>query len=75
MTTSTSASTRSTKSMRTSSRPAIIDPAKVVRSTIENAASIGALLLTTEALVAEIPEPEPPMPRAATWAAWVAWAA
>ncbi len=40
----------------------VIDPAKVVRSTIENAASIGALLLTTEALVAEIPEPEPPMP-------------
>jgi chaperonin GroEL len=35
----------------------VIDPAKVVRSTIENAASIGALLLTTEALVAEIPRP------------------
>jgi len=40
----------------------IIDPAKVVRSALENAASIGALVLTTEALVAEIPEPEPPMP-------------
>ncbi len=40
----------------------VIDPAKVVRATIENAASIGALLLTTEALVAEIPEPEPAMP-------------
>jgi len=40
----------------------VIDPAKVVRATIENAASIGALLLTTEALVAEIPQPEPPMP-------------
>ncbi len=40
----------------------VIDPAKVVRSTIENAASIGALLLTTEALVAEIPQPEPAMP-------------
>ncbi|MFO8080251.1 MAG: chaperonin GroEL [Armatimonadota bacterium] len=40
----------------------IIDPAKVVRSTIENAASIGAMLLTTEALVASIPEPEPAMP-------------
>jgi chaperonin GroEL len=34
----------------------VIDPAKVVRATIENASSIGALLLTTEALVAEIPE-------------------
>ncbi|MGC9317979.1 MAG: chaperonin GroEL [Armatimonadota bacterium] len=40
----------------------VIDPAKVVRAEIENAASIGALLLTTEALVAEIPQPEPPMP-------------
>jgi len=40
----------------------VIDPAKGVRATIENAASIGALLLTTEALVAEIPEPEPAMP-------------
>jgi chaperonin GroEL len=40
----------------------VIDPAKVVRSTLENAASIGALVLTTEALVAEIPQPEPMMP-------------
>ncbi len=40
----------------------ITDPAKVVRSALENAASIAALVLTTEALVAEIPEPEPPMP-------------
>ena len=40
----------------------VIDPAKVIRSEIENAASIGALLLTTEALIAEIPVPEPPMP-------------
>jgi chaperonin GroEL len=31
----------------------VIDPAKVVRSTVQNAASIAALLLTTEALVAE----------------------
>ncbi len=36
----------------------IIDPVKVVRSALENAASIGSLLLTTEALVAEIPEEE-----------------
>jgi len=34
----------------------VIDPTKVVRSALENAASIAALLLTTEALVAEIPE-------------------
>ena len=41
----------------------IIDPAKVTRVALENAASIGSLLLTTEVLVADIPEPEkgPPM--------------
>ena len=36
----------------------IIDPAKVTRSTIQNAASIAALLITTEALIGEIPEKE-----------------
>ncbi|MBI4430707.1 MAG: chaperonin GroEL [Candidatus Omnitrophica bacterium] len=36
----------------------IIDPKKVSRSALENAASIASLLLTTEALVTEIPEPE-----------------
>jgi chaperonin GroEL len=40
----------------------IIDPAKVTRSAIENAASIAAMILTTEALITDIPEPEPPMP-------------
>ena len=38
------------------------DPTKVTRSALENAASIASLLLTTEALVADIPEPEPPPP-------------
>jgi len=42
----------------------IIDPAKVTRSAVENAASIAAMILTTEALVTEIPEKEPPMPAA-----------
>ncbi|MDX1511036.1 MAG: TCP-1/cpn60 chaperonin family protein, partial [Nitriliruptorales bacterium] len=37
----------------------IIDPAKVTRSALQNAASIAGLLLTTEALVADKPEPEP----------------
>ncbi len=37
----------------------VIDPAKVTRSTLQNAASIAALLITTEALVAEQPEDEP----------------
>jgi len=40
----------------------IIDPAKVTRSAVENAASIASLLLTTEALVAEKPEKEKPAP-------------
>jgi chaperonin GroEL len=38
----------------------IIDPAKVTRSAMENAASIAAMILTTEALVTEIPEKEKP---------------
>jgi chaperonin GroEL len=42
----------------------VIDPTKVVRSALQNASSIASLLLTTEALVAEIPEEkkEAPMP-------------
>jgi chaperonin GroEL len=41
----------------------IIDPAKVVRTALQDAASVAALLVTTEAMVAELPkEPAPPMP-------------
>ncbi len=40
----------------------IIDPTKVTRTALQNAASIAALLLTTEALVTEIPEEKPAMP-------------
>jgi len=42
----------------------IIDPAKVTRSAVQNAASIAAMILTTEALVTDIPEKKetPPMP-------------
>ena len=40
----------------------VIDPAKVTRSTIQNAASIAALLITTEALIGEIKEDTPAMP-------------
>ena len=35
----------------------IIDPAKVTRSALQNAASIAALFLTTEAVIADKPEP------------------
>jgi chaperonin GroEL len=37
----------------------VIDPAKVVRSALQNASSIASLLLTTEALISEIPEAKP----------------
>ncbi len=40
----------------------IIDPAKVTRSAVENAASIAAMILTTEALITDIPEKDKPMP-------------
>ena len=40
----------------------IIDPAKVTRSALQNAASIASLLLTTECSITDIPEKEPPMP-------------
>lgn len=38
----------------------VIDPTKVVRSALENAASVSGLLLTTEALVAERPKEDKP---------------
>ena len=40
----------------------IVDPTKVTRSALQNAASVSALLLTTEAVVAEEPKDEAPMP-------------
>jgi chaperonin GroEL len=40
----------------------IIDPVKVTRSAVENAASIGAMILTTEALITDIPQEEAPAP-------------
>ncbi len=42
----------------------IIDPAKVTRSALENAASVSAMVLTTESLVADKPEPPAPAPAA-----------
>ena len=40
----------------------VIDPAKVTRGALENAASIAAMILTTEALITDIPEAAPSMP-------------
>ena len=55
----------------------IIDPTKVVRIALQDAASVASLLITTEAMIAEKPKnkPRPPCPAAvaAAWAAWAAW--
>jgi chaperonin GroEL len=43
-------------------RAGVIDPAKVVRTALQDAASVSGLLITTEALVAELPKDEKPAP-------------
>ena len=40
----------------------IIDPAKVTRGALENAASIASMILTTDVLITDLPEKEPAMP-------------
>jgi chaperonin GroEL len=40
----------------------VIDPTKVARSALQNAASVAGLMLTTEAVITEIPEKKDPMP-------------
>ena len=40
----------------------VIDPTKVTRVALENAASVAGMILTTETVIAEIPEENPPMP-------------
>jgi len=47
-----------TEQIEDMAKAGIVDPAKVTRSALQNAASIASMLLTTEALVAEKPEPE-----------------
>jgi len=41
----------------------IVDPAKVTRSAVENAASIAAMVLTTEAMITDKPEPKSAAPQ------------
>ena len=63
----------------------IIDPAKVVRTALQNAASVASLLLTTSCLITEIPKEEEPaghghggpggMGMGGMGGGWVAWAA
>ena len=54
----------------------IVDPAKVVRTALQNAASVAGLLVTTEAMVADAAQGVMRLRRcrAAAWAAWAAWA-
>jgi chaperonin GroEL len=40
----------------------VVDPAKVTKSALRNAASVAAMMLTTEAIITEIPEPKPAAP-------------
>ena len=55
----------------------VVDPTKVTRSALQNAASISGLLLTTEAIITELPEKEKASAAClrAAWAAWAVWAA
>ena len=55
----------STGEFRDLYKAGVIDPSKVVRSAVQNAVSIAGLFLTTETLVTEIKEKEPPMPAGA----------
>jgi chaperonin GroEL len=52
----------------------VIDPTKVVRIALENAASIAGLLITTEAMVAQKPEKAGAAAKCPTWAEWAEWA-
>ena len=51
----------------------IVDPAKVVRAALQDAASVAGLLVTTEAMVAELPKDKPAMPAMPPAAAWAGW--
>ena len=69
-----SASMRRPRNMCDMVTAGIIDPTKVVRIALQDAASVASLLITTEAMVAERPKKEtaPAMPPAA-WVEWAAW--
>ena len=56
----------------------ILDPTKVTRYALQNAASVSGLLLTTEAMIADAPQDDAAGARLCqmpAWAEWVAWAA
>ena len=61
----TPASTRQPRQYEDLVKAGVIDPAKVTRTALQNAASIAGLMLTTEAMVSELPEDDkgsPAMP-------------
>ena len=51
----------------------IVNPAKVERSALQNAASIAAMVITTEVLVADKPEEKRRRWAPKAWAAWAVW--
>jgi chaperonin GroEL (HSP60 family) len=53
----------------------ILDPTKVTRTALQNAASVAGLIITTEAMVAELPARMTRAERCPAWTTWVAWAA
>ena len=53
----------------------VVDPTKVTRFALQNAASIAGLMLTTDCMVAELPKEEGSMSGAAAWVEWAAWVA
>ncbi len=53
----------------------VVDPTKVARCALQNAASVAGLILTTDAMVAESPNGDSIPTAAVAWAAWVVWAA
>ncbi len=59
-----------TKQIEDMEKAGVVNPAKVERFALENAASIASLLLTTEALVAQKPEKKPPAPVARVERSW-----
>ena len=62
--------------VRRHGREGVLDPTKVTRPALQNAASVASLLLTTEAMVAELRRmtTTPTAVVVAAWAEWVAWA-
>ena len=61
------------KNMKTCIKAGVIDPTKVTRIALENAASIAGMLLTTECVVADKPKKEEPHCIRVVLQAWVEW--